>query len=62
MKLVHIKLLLTAIFWGGTFIAGKTLADDVTPFSAASLRFAMASISLLFMMYRMEGFDMGRTI
>jgi len=55
MKRIHIKLLLTAIFWGGTFIAGRALSDHVAPFSAAFLRFAIASIPLLFMTYRMEG-------
>ncbi len=55
MKLIHFKLLMTAIFWGGTFIAGRTLSDHVAPFSAAFLRFVIASIPLLFMTYRMEG-------
>ena len=55
MKSVHIKLLLTAVFWGGTFIAGRALSDHVAPFSAAFLRFAIASVPLLFMTYRLEG-------
>ncbi len=55
MKRIHFKLLLTAIFWGGTFIAGRTLSDHVAPFSAAFLRFFIASIPLLYMTYRMEG-------
>jgi drug/metabolite transporter (DMT)-like permease len=55
MKLIHFKLLLTAIFWGGTFIAGRALSDNVAPFSAAFLRFVVASIPLLHMTYRMEG-------
>ena len=55
MKLIHIKLLLTAIFWGGTFIAGRALSDHVAPFSAAFLRFVIASIPLLILTYRMEG-------
>ena len=41
-------------FWGGTFIAGKTLADSVGPFSAAFLRFVIASIILLFLVYIVE--------
>jgi drug/metabolite transporter (DMT)-like permease len=55
MKLIHLKLLLTAIFWGGTFIAGRALSDNVAPFSAAFLRFFMAAIPLLYMTYRMDG-------
>lgn len=44
---VYLKLLLTALFWGGTFIAGRLLSRDVGPFSAAFLRFAVASSLLL---------------
>ena len=44
---IYLKLMLTAVFWGGTFIAGRSLAGSVGPFSAAFLRFAMASICLL---------------
>jgi len=36
-----------AIFWGGTFIAGRTLAQQIGPFSAAFLRFVVASACLL---------------
>jgi drug/metabolite transporter (DMT)-like permease len=52
---VYIKLLLTALFWGGTFIAGRLIADRVEPFSAAFLRFALASSLLLLLMVRQEG-------
>jgi drug/metabolite transporter (DMT)-like permease len=45
--LIYIKLFLTAFFWGGTFIAGRLLAGHVGPFSAAFLRFAIASFLLL---------------
>jgi len=53
--LVYIKLFLTAIFWGGTFIAGRMLADNVGPFSAAFLRFLVASAFLVPLTWRMEG-------
>jgi len=43
----YLKLLLTAVFWGGTFIAGRMLAVHMAPFSAAFLRFAVASFLLL---------------
>lgn len=55
MKLIHIKLILTAIFWGGTFIAGRALSDHVAPFSAAFLRFVIAAVPLLILTYRKEG-------
>jgi drug/metabolite transporter (DMT)-like permease len=52
---VYVKLLLTALFWGGTFIAGRLLADRVGPFSAAFLRFAVAASLLLVLTIRHEG-------
>jgi drug/metabolite transporter (DMT)-like permease len=52
---IYIKLLLTAIFWGGTFVAGRSLVQNVGPFSAAFLRFAVASILLIFITWRVEG-------
>jgi drug/metabolite transporter (DMT)-like permease len=42
--MIYLKLLLTALFWGGTFVAGRILRENVGPFSAAFLRFAVASI------------------
>jgi len=44
-----------AILWGGTFIAARVVAQDVGPFSASFLRFAIASIFLVFITVRMEG-------
>jgi drug/metabolite transporter (DMT)-like permease len=52
---VYIKLLLMAVFWGGTFIAGKVAAQRVGPFSAAFLRFVIASAFLCLVALRMEG-------
>jgi drug/metabolite transporter (DMT)-like permease len=51
---VYLKLLLTAFFWGGTFVAGRAVAKDVEPFSAAFLRFALASLLLLILTWRQE--------
>ena len=48
--LIYAKLLLTVIFWAGTFIAGSILGREggpVSPFCAAFLRFAFASIPLV---------------
>ena len=55
LPFIYTKLFLTAVFWGGTFIAGRIVAKDVGPFSAAFLRFAIASIFLLFITLRIEG-------
>jgi drug/metabolite transporter (DMT)-like permease len=53
--LIYIKLILTAIFWGGTFIAGRIIAQDVGPFSAAFLRFGIASFFLFLFTWKIEG-------
>ena len=53
--LTYIKLILTAVFWGGTFIAGRVVAKDVLPFSASFLRFAIASVFLVLITWRVEG-------
>jgi len=51
---VYLKLLLTAFFWGGTFVAGRAIAKDVGPLSIAFLRFALASTLLLILTWRAE--------
>ena len=53
--MVYIKLVLTALFWGGTFVAGRQVAGDLGPFSIAFLRFAMASVLLLGLARIQEG-------
>lgn len=53
--MVRFKLILTAIFWGGTFIAGRIVAREMEPFTAAFLRFAIASIFLLGITWKIEG-------
>ena len=52
---IYVKLILTALFWGGTFVAGRLVAQNVGPFSIAFLRFAVASILLLLLAWRLEG-------
>jgi len=44
---VHIRLVLTMIFWGGTFVAGRLLVEEMSPLVAASMRFLAASTMLL---------------
>jgi drug/metabolite transporter (DMT)-like permease len=53
--ITYLKLLLTAVFWGGTFVAGRSLAQNVGPFSAAFFRFAIASVFLVFLAWKIEG-------
>lgn len=53
--LLYAKLMLTAVFWGGTFVAGRVAAAHAGPFSAAFLRFAMATGLLFWYVRRREG-------
>ncbi len=55
MLFTYLKLLMTAIFWGGTFVSGRMLADSVPPFSAAFFRFLFASACLYLLVLRREG-------
>lgn len=50
----YAKLVLTAVFWGGTFIAGRVVVRDVGPYSASFLRFAIASVLLVAIAWRTE--------
>lgn len=45
--LIYFSLVITMLLWGGTFIAGRLLAGNVEPASAAFLRFLIASIALV---------------
>jgi drug/metabolite transporter (DMT)-like permease len=44
---VYLKLAAVTMIWGGTFVAGRLLADSLSPLFAASLRFLLASGALL---------------
>ncbi|ACV67579.1 protein of unknown function DUF6 transmembrane [Desulfohalobium retbaense DSM 5692] len=52
--LVYVKLLATVSFWGGTFVAGRVLSQDLGPFEAAFLRFLIASVFLVGLTLRVE--------
>ena len=43
----YFSLVFTMLLWGGTFIAGRILADSVTPVDSAFLRFFIASTALI---------------
>ena len=53
--ILYVKLLLTAVFWGGTFVAARVVAQHVGPFSGSFLRFAVASLFLVALIYLKEG-------
>lgn len=44
--MIYIKLVLLAIIWGGSFTAGRLLIEHLTPFSAAFMRFFLATLIL----------------
>ena len=52
---IYLKLVGSAVLWGGTWVAGRVLATYLGPFSAAFLRFALASVFLYFLTARIEG-------
>ncbi|MDV2991283.1 MAG: putative inner membrane transporter YhbE [Chroococcidiopsis sp. SAG 2025] len=52
--ITYIKLVLTAIIWGGTFVAGRIVVQTMEPFTAAFFRFAVASICLLILTQKIE--------
>ena len=51
----YLKLFAVAFFWGGTFVAGRYLAGNAHPVSAAFFRFAVASVCLLLAIWKLEG-------
>ena len=53
--LTYLSLILTMLLWGGTFIAGRVLADSVPPADAAFLRFAMAAAALAVLTRLIDG-------
>lgn len=55
MTQIYLKLVGSAVLWGGTWVAGRILGRYMGPFSAAFLRFALASAFLVFLTRRLEG-------
>ncbi len=53
--MIYLKLFLTALFWGGTFIAGRVLAQEVQPYSGSFLRFLVASVCMIPLVRHFEG-------
>ena len=53
--LIYIKLTLVALIWGGTFIAGRIVAQVLPPMTAATARFAIAVVMLLAIVRIAEG-------
>jgi drug/metabolite transporter (DMT)-like permease len=43
------------VFWGGTFIAAKFISSTIDPYSAAFIRFSIASFFLILLTFKIEG-------
>jgi drug/metabolite transporter (DMT)-like permease len=52
---VYIKLVFVGLFWGGTFSAGRIIAQAVPHMLAAAGRFAIACALLVALAYKLEG-------
>jgi drug/metabolite transporter (DMT)-like permease len=53
-----LKLLLTALFWGGTWVAGRVAVQEAAPFAVASWRFLIAAVVLGILLIRREGWPL----
>ena len=53
--MIYLSLIITTLFWGGTFIAGRILAESVAPSDAAFIRFALAAVSLAVLTRLIDG-------
>lgn len=51
----YLKLVAVALFWGGTFIAGRLVAREIPHMIAAFIRFAVACGLLLPLAWKLEG-------
>ena len=52
---IYIKLVCVALFWGGTFIAGRIVSQEIPHMIAATGRFIVACVLLLLLAWRVEG-------
>jgi len=55
LRLVYGKLVLVAIIWGGTFIAGRVAANEMPAPTAALWRYLIACGALLLLSWRLDG-------
>ncbi len=54
MFAIYVKLVLSMFIWGGTWVAGRIVAREMAPFSAAFLRFFFAALFLVIVQMRVE--------
>lgn len=53
--MIYLKLLITMALWGGTFIAGRLVVQEMGAFAAAFCRFAVATLALVALTYAVDG-------
>lgn len=51
-QMIYLKLVGTAMFWGGTFVFTRIAAQTLGPFTGAGLRYAMALLFLIPLAYK----------
>lgn len=59
---IYARLIAVPIIWGGTFIAGKLVAEQVSPACASFVRFLFAALALLTALHFSEGLRALRTL
>ena len=52
---IYLKLLLVMLLWGGTFTSARLLGNELDPAVSAFIRFLLASLSLLALLWLEEG-------
>ncbi|WP_170326740.1 DMT family transporter [Ruegeria arenilitoris] len=53
--LLYVRLSMVAFLWGGTFVAGRMVSTEMSPLVAATARFGLASLALLYLVWKKEG-------
>lgn len=52
---LYVRLTMMALLWGGTFVAGRVVAQEMAPMTAATARFGLATLALLVLLWKTEG-------
>lgn len=55
LRIVYFQLILVVFSWGGAFTAAKIALQELPPFTVATLRFALATLILIPILWRQEG-------
>ncbi|HLR52209.1 MAG TPA: EamA family transporter [Candidatus Avamphibacillus sp.] len=56
---IYLWLLLVPFFWGGAFVAAEHLVTELPPITAATLRFGLAGVILMIIVFIQGKFDIG---